>query len=183
MAGPHGGFVRVASSLDEHVTQLGSAVGSVPQSMNQEFVRSFLRPRGLDIAATDVFSRAIEELARLPRPGAGPRPWWVAVARPPAYLLARLARTLAEDRPFWVYGTRPLLAGSVWAWAAAYSAQEASHEAITRANKRVRRGVRRALHHRSRELEKGIRRTRKKLTARIRGAGAAAKRVARRSSC
>jgi hypothetical protein len=49
----NGGFLRVARSLDEHVVQLTSALHNpdVSRAETQSFVRSFLRPRGLDVPA------------------------------------------------------------------------------------------------------------------------------------
>ena len=45
----NGGFLRVASTLDEHVTQLVEALRhpDVSRAQTHAFVRSFLRPRGL----------------------------------------------------------------------------------------------------------------------------------------
>lgn len=177
-----GGFVQVASTLEEHVGQLAAiARGSGQGAMNREFVRSFLRPHGLEVEATAVFRRAIEDLAGLPRPAGSLPPRWTGAVGPPVFVLARMARALAEDRPLWVYVTRPLLSGSIRAWAVAYAAHQASGEALSRTGKRLRRRVRRVWHQSSREIVKGVRRAKKKFAARIRGAGAAAKRVARRS--
>jgi hypothetical protein len=179
VAGSDGSLVHVANTLDEHVRQLSAAAGR--DAGHRDFVESFLRPHGLDVAATGVFQRAIETLTQLPRLRPQPPPWWVSVTRPPAFVLARLARLLADDRPLWVYPLQPLLAGSIRTWGAVCAAHDASDEAVRRANKRFRRRVRRAWHETSRDLEKRLRRTKKTITARIRGAGAAAKRVARRS--
>jgi hypothetical protein len=179
-----GGLVRTASTLQEHVEQLAAvADGTSTGAANGDFVRRFLRPHGLDVEATGVFARAIEGLAQLPRPGRQGTAWWVAGLRPPAFVLARLARVLAEDRPLWAYAMQPFLSGAIRTWAAIFAAREASGEAVHRTVKRARRRVRRAWHESSREIGRRVRRTNKKVTAQIRSAGAAAKRVARRSFC
>jgi hypothetical protein len=179
VAGSPGSLVHVAGTLDEHVRQLAAAAGR--EAGHRDFVQRFLRPHGLDVEATGVFQRAIDALTRLPRLRPQPPSWWAGVMRPPAFVLARLARLLADDRPLWVYPLQPLLAGSIRTWGAVSAAHEASDEAVRQTHKRWRRRVRRAWHESSRDLERRLRRTKKTITARIRGAGAAAKRVARRS--
>ena len=66
----NGGFLRVARSLDEHVVQLTSALRNpdVSRAETQSFVRSFLRPRGLDVPCTPLLADAFERAADLPRP-------------------------------------------------------------------------------------------------------------------
>ena len=179
-----GGLVRTAATLQEHVEQLAAvADGTSTGAVNGDFVRRFLRPHGLDVEATSVFARAIEELAQVPRPDRQGTTWWIGGLRPPAFVLARLARVLAEDRPLWAYAMQPFLSGTIRTWAAIFAAREASGEAVHRTVKRERRRVRRAWHESSREIGRRVRRTSKRVTAQIRGAGAAAKRVARRSFC
>ncbi len=59
-----GGFLRVASSLDEHVAQL-RAVLDAPASARaetQRFVAHFIRPHGLDTACTPLLAGRIERL-------------------------------------------------------------------------------------------------------------------------
>ncbi len=79
-----GGLLRTAGSLEEHVRDLAGALseGTAPVQQAAEFVRAFVRPNGLDVAATPCLAQAIEELGRLPAP---------APERPSAALLA--ART------------------------------------------------------------------------------------------
>jgi hypothetical protein len=64
----NGGFVHVASSLEEHVGQLAHVVAGDESDARgrRQFVESFVRPHGLDRAATPIFADAVEELARLP---------------------------------------------------------------------------------------------------------------------
>lgn len=57
-----GGLVRVSRSLPEHLSQLASVLAS-PAAVNRDFVKSFLRPYGLDQAAAPRFADAVESLA------------------------------------------------------------------------------------------------------------------------
>jgi hypothetical protein len=63
----HGGFVRDAETLEEHLAQLREAIAD-PQSQTDAiaaFVASFVRPRGIDVPAAPLVADGIEELARL----------------------------------------------------------------------------------------------------------------------
>jgi hypothetical protein len=64
----NGGFLHVASSLDEHEEQLGRVLEDRAEDAEQRrrFVESFVRPHGLDRPATPIFADAVEELARTP---------------------------------------------------------------------------------------------------------------------
>ena len=68
----NGGFLQVASSLDEHVAQLAGVLdeGAADAERRRRFVESFVRPHGLDRPAAPVFADAVEELAGL-RVGGG----------------------------------------------------------------------------------------------------------------
>ena len=61
----NGGFLHVASSLDEHAEQLGRVLEDRVEDAEQRrrFVESFVRPHGLDRRATPIFADAVEELA------------------------------------------------------------------------------------------------------------------------
>ncbi len=74
----NGGCVRAASSLEEHVGQLGYALTreAVTRHETTRFVRSFIRPHGLDRPATPIIVARIEALARLPRPHLVVTPLW-----------------------------------------------------------------------------------------------------------
>ncbi len=64
----NGGFLRVASSLDEHTAQL-AAVLRAPQAARDElagFVSSFIRPHGLERPCTPILVDALEQLGRRP---------------------------------------------------------------------------------------------------------------------
>jgi hypothetical protein len=61
----NGGFLRVASSIDEHVTQLQTVLDT-PDSVRDQterFVKSFLRPNGLSVSCTPVLAGEIERAA------------------------------------------------------------------------------------------------------------------------
>jgi hypothetical protein len=66
---PEFGHVRVAETFAEHTAQLErSIVEGDAEGLNQRFLRRFVRPRGLDVAATPLYVDAIEELAAGPAP-------------------------------------------------------------------------------------------------------------------
>jgi hypothetical protein len=72
----NGGFLHVASSLDEHVAQLGHVLDEDEEGQvrRARFVEWFVRPAGIDRAAAPVAAEAIEELAGLVAdPGGGSR--------------------------------------------------------------------------------------------------------------
>jgi hypothetical protein len=62
----HGGFLNVAQTLAEHDAQLAAAIagGEQEAARVREFVRTFVRPRGLDVPVAPVVAEAIAELAR-----------------------------------------------------------------------------------------------------------------------
>jgi hypothetical protein len=88
---PEFGFLRVATTLDEHVEQLARAMkyGRAPE--NARFVERFVRPGGRDARATDRFVDAVEDAALLSPRGAGRLP--AALARPAVAALRSMSRT------------------------------------------------------------------------------------------
>ena len=88
----NGGFLREARSLDEHVEQLraGLRAGAADLEQTRRFVSSFVRPRGVDRAATEVLADEIEHLMAV-APASLPR-------RPTTRLLALLLRGVAALR-------------------------------------------------------------------------------------
>jgi hypothetical protein len=61
-----GGLLNVAHDFDEHRAQLAAALREPDRpDRNATFVEAFIRPHGLDRAATDVFVDAVEELGRV----------------------------------------------------------------------------------------------------------------------
>lgn len=173
------GPVQTAGSLDDHVAQLAATLeGRAPDAgeANRRFVRSFIRPFGERVPAVPVFVRAVEELARQPRPARVTDPAWVAAGCVPARGLAIVARAIADDRPVWIYAVRPLLTACVWTWAAGYRTAGAWRTLRGRA-KPLRRGTRRVWHESSRTLGQRGRRANKAVARAVRSAGSAARRV------
>ena len=86
----HGGFLRIAATLDEHVAQLADRLRD-PASSRAEtarFVASFVRPHGVTRPATPEFADAIERLGAMPAPAPRPAPVWAPLLRPVVLLLA-----------------------------------------------------------------------------------------------
>jgi hypothetical protein len=62
----NGGFLHVASSLDEHLAQLRRGLPDADDAgETRRFIESFVRPNGIDRAATPIFCDEVEGLARL----------------------------------------------------------------------------------------------------------------------
>jgi hypothetical protein len=73
------GLLTSATSFDEHLRQLDDALAH-PSTEVRPFVRAFVRPRGLDVAATPVFVEHVETMKGLPTvPPVQPR--FTALAR------------------------------------------------------------------------------------------------------
>ena len=64
----HGGLLHMASTLEQHTAALAGALDrtEADEQRLREFVKGFVRPRGLDAAATPLLASAIEELGRSP---------------------------------------------------------------------------------------------------------------------
>ena len=87
-----GGLLRVTRSLADHLVELASAIAQPVgrDERNARFVRAFIRPNGIDVAATPVFVGEIERIAaEPPLPAAAPGAWHRA-AQP---LVGRLAQS------------------------------------------------------------------------------------------
>jgi hypothetical protein len=80
----NGGCVRIASTLAEHVAQLGERLRDpeAARAETQRFVASFVRPHGLDRPATPIVVEAIERLAATPAPVPQAVPAWAVALRP-----------------------------------------------------------------------------------------------------
>lgn len=63
-----GGVLRAGRSFEEHHAQLVASLRSFEPGTNAGFVREFIRPHGLDRAATPLFCDAVEALLRMPAP-------------------------------------------------------------------------------------------------------------------
>ena len=59
-----GGLLQSARSFDDHFAQLEGAIAH-PSTEIRPFVRTFVRPHGLDVAATPLFVGAVEQLAEV----------------------------------------------------------------------------------------------------------------------
>lgn len=64
----NGGFLRVGRTLDEHVAQLSEVLKNpeAATAETQRFVRSFIRPHGVDKACTPVVADTLERAAAAP---------------------------------------------------------------------------------------------------------------------
>jgi hypothetical protein len=87
-----GGLLQVATSLPEHVQQLGAAlVENTHTEAAQAFVTAFVRPHGIERPATPILADAIERLQTMPRL-ADESPRWARALRVPFFGVALLAR-------------------------------------------------------------------------------------------
>lgn len=97
------GLLHSARSLDEHAPKLaGTLEGTAPDpDRSLRFVRTFVRPRGLETAATTRVVEAMEEIAASPAPAPMPAPVWTHLIRPLlqpfAYLAAERVRRMEEE--------------------------------------------------------------------------------------
>ncbi len=64
----HGGLLHMASTFEEHTRALTTALDRTAADAQRlrDFVEGFVRPRGLDVAATPLLAGAIEDLGRSP---------------------------------------------------------------------------------------------------------------------
>jgi hypothetical protein len=64
----NGGLLHMADTLEEHARAITSAFdrSAADENRLREFVKGFVRPRGLDVAATPLLADAIEYLGRAP---------------------------------------------------------------------------------------------------------------------
>ena len=101
----HGGFLRIATSLEEHALQIVETLRSpdIGREACARFVRAFVRPHGPDVAATPILVDAFERLAVSGR-RAGVR---VPLSLYPLQLLLWIAGAVAA------YGQRTFIEGVV----------------------------------------------------------------------
>lgn len=96
----NGGLLHVAGNLAEHYAQLGEllAGGTAVDDRARRFVEAFIRPRGLDVPAAEIFADAIEAEGELggvtPQPETTLAPLWRATLSP----LAVAAQAAAQRR-------------------------------------------------------------------------------------
>jgi hypothetical protein len=94
------GHLHVGGTMEEHLDQLDQSLrGRVDDGRNERFLRTFVRPFGLEVGATPLYVEAIEELSARPAPlpdrgpAAGP-----VVRRALAPLAASAGRRAAARR-------------------------------------------------------------------------------------
>jgi hypothetical protein len=65
----NGGFLRVAANLPEHAAQVAETLASpqIGREACARFVRTFVRPHGIDVVTTPIVVEALERLASHPR--------------------------------------------------------------------------------------------------------------------
>lgn len=95
------GLLRIARDAATHLAQLGEAVRTPdqPDERSQRFVARFIRPRGADTPATDVFVEAVEATAAM-GPGR-PLGWSLSASLlrlPLRFLAARVERPWLAER-------------------------------------------------------------------------------------
>jgi len=98
----NGGFLRIATGLDEHVSQLSARLADIEGARAEtgRFVASFIRPHGMDRPATPIFVDVVERLGDAPAPAVQTPPLWAPLLRPIvlAGAFAQAATTWAKQR-------------------------------------------------------------------------------------
>ncbi len=100
--------LHTTNDLDAHVLQLEEALAGELPNLNPDFARSFIRPSGLDRAATPAFVEALERQAAAPAPapvarGVSERVWspavqaWYAAANRPSVQWMMLEAAHAQE--------------------------------------------------------------------------------------
>lgn len=90
------GHVQVARTFDEHAAQLVRSITEGDrEGLNERFLLRFVRPFGLDVAATPLYIDAVEELAVGPAPVPTHTPAAAAVVR---LALSPIARSMRRRR-------------------------------------------------------------------------------------
>jgi hypothetical protein len=107
-----GGLMHVAADLAEHVRQLGRVVADrgAERRSAQRFIEGFIRPRGLDLAATPLVVEEIERvgsLARVPARVSLDRRLLRAALVPAAIIATVATMERAKLRSIVLHWTRP----------------------------------------------------------------------------
>jgi len=175
------GCVIEARTLEEHTAQLLAAIDDPSSAVerNQQFIASFIRPRGVDAPVVPAFVEAIGDLAAHAPPQARPERTWVRAARTPAVALAWLAHVIADDRPLWILVVRPVITTAVWTASVPFRVADVWHGAGHLRVKRMTRAVHRAWFESGQVIRRRVRRARKPIAAFVRSA---ARRLARKDA-
>ncbi|HXE80913.1 MAG TPA: hypothetical protein VNK41_09195 [Vicinamibacterales bacterium] len=99
-----GGLLEAARDFDEHVRQLARSLAQPPSGI-RPFVKLFVRPYGLDVAATPRFVEAVEQMTHA-AVAAPPRRWKVSFARWLLGAMIAWRSTPAAER--WFHSEREL---------------------------------------------------------------------------
>jgi hypothetical protein len=94
-----GGLLRSARDLDAHLAQLAESLATADPAVhhNRAFVERFVRPHGLESAATPAFTDAVERVAQLGVARSAEPPWVPVLRRVMTPLARRTAGTFAEQ--------------------------------------------------------------------------------------
>jgi hypothetical protein len=92
-----GGVLHAARGVDEHHAQLARSLADPGGGTNPQFVREFVRPFGLDRAATPAFCDALEALARMPAPAPVKIPYRLRLLRTAVRPAVRLLQRVYGD--------------------------------------------------------------------------------------
>ncbi|MEQ1757966.1 MAG: hypothetical protein ABL986_06570 [Vicinamibacterales bacterium] len=97
-----GGLLRVARSFDDHLEQVASTLAGDGggDSKAAAFVQGFIRPFGLDVAATPKFAEVVERVAAMPPPAPVTASVLDLAWRIPAYPLAGVLQALLATQPW-----------------------------------------------------------------------------------
>jgi hypothetical protein len=93
-----GGLLHVADDIPSHLRQLAAALsGTGRDERNRKFVHAFVRPAGLEVAATPAFVAALEQVPAAAAPGAVP--WYQpAVVKLASWSGTPVGRWLMNDK-------------------------------------------------------------------------------------
>jgi hypothetical protein len=93
----NGGFLRIASTIDQHIEQLSECLREPAATRAQidRFVASFIRPHGVERRATPVFADVVARLGSAPAPVPYQAPVWRHLVRP--LLLAGVLPVVVVD--------------------------------------------------------------------------------------
>ena len=78
-----GGAVETASNFDDHLSQLSRALAApnAARATRERFIRSFVRPGGIERPALDFVVETLERLPHVPRRPQREAPGWLAPFR------------------------------------------------------------------------------------------------------